>query len=282
MVAYLVRTLAAADIRVDRLRFWPAAVALALLAAGYAVQCLAWHWIVRSAGGATSLRADGARWCLSLLGKYVPGKVWHGVGRVYLYRDLPRGIATIGAAFVVESLLSLAGAAIVAFAMFASADLPLPSFMLLALALAVGACLVVVMTPLFNALAAQVARRVTREALHPTGAKARIAPFAAQVVAYLLLGCGSFALGAAIEPLSWTLLPVFVGALCVSGLAGIAAFFVPAGLGVRDGAFAWILGFVLSPAIAILAAIAVRIWFTIGDIAAVALARAMLRGRADG
>ena len=131
--------------------------------------------------------------------------------------------------------------------------------------------------PGFVWLAAMIARRVVKEVPPASDVGARTAPFAWQIAAYLLLGSGSFALGAAIQPLSWTFLPVFIGALCVSGLVGIAAFFVPAGLGVRDGAFAWILGLVLPPPVAILVAIAVRLWLTVGDVAAVIIGRALVR-----
>ena len=91
MLVYLARSFSAAELRIEKLRFAPLVVAFVLLAAAYFAQCAAWHRIVRASGGTTSLTVDAVRWCLSLLGKYVPGKIWHGVGRVYLYRNMPGG-----------------------------------------------------------------------------------------------------------------------------------------------------------------------------------------------
>ncbi len=61
-----------------------------------------------------------------------------------------------------------------------------------------------------------------------------------------------------------------VAGLCFAGLAGIAAFFVPAGIGVREAALVWYLAPVIGPGPAALLAVAARVWISVGEAGLVA------------
>ena len=78
--------------------------------------------------------------------------------------------------------------------------------------------------------------------------------------------------------LAW---PTIAG-LCFAGLAGIAAFFVPAGIGVREAALAWYLAPVIGPAPAALLAVASRLWISTGEAVLVGGGLLALRRRGDG
>jgi hypothetical protein len=102
-----------------------------------------------------------------------------------------------------------------------------------------------------------------------------------QVLGYLVLGIGCLALGLAFGLLRPELvLPVAAG-LCFAGLAGIAAFFVPAGLGVREAALAWFLAPWLGAAPALLLAVLARLWISMGEATVIAGGLLWLRGKTD-
>lgn len=93
LLVYLWRAVGAGDLALERARPGPLVASMALLLAAYVAQAYAWHLLVRAAGGAQSAAVDGGRWALSLLGKYVPGKIFNAVGRVALYRGSAPGAA---------------------------------------------------------------------------------------------------------------------------------------------------------------------------------------------
>ncbi|MCX7042936.1 MAG: hypothetical protein NT117_09740, partial [Gammaproteobacteria bacterium] len=113
------------------------------------------------------------------------------------------------------------------------------------------------------------------------GAGAMAVAWLMMVSGYVVLGLGLIALarglGIGQVGMGWPM----VAGLCFAGLAGIAAFFVPAGIGVREAALAWYLGPIIGPAPAALLAVAARIWISIGEAALIGGGLLALRGRND-
>jgi hypothetical protein len=91
--------------------------------------------------------------------------------------------------------------------------------------------------------------------------------FASQVAAMVVLGAGLLMLYSGLfGELKWALLAPFTAALAIGGLAGILAFFVPSGIGVREAALAWILADFIPGNQAVALALACRVWITCGEI----------------
>lgn len=256
---------------------WPAiagAVLAFVLAQALFAAC--WHRLLSGAGRAGALRGDVARWCVSLAGKYLPGKVWMAVARLGLYHGAPEG-ARVAPAFAREMLLSMSAAmALVAAPGWFGAG-PVG----LALPFSLGAALLLLLaTPTLGRRVLDGLQRWTpiRLDLPETGSGPLLQAWLLQLVAYVVLGLGLVALGQGIG------LPVagqagtVVAALCFAGLAGIAAFFVPAGIGVREAALAWYLAPMLGVGPATLLAVAARIWISLGEAGLVALGVFLLRG----
>lgn len=279
LLVYLGLAIARGDVALGQARPGPIVAALALLLGAYAAQALAWHLLVRAAGVDRSLAVDASRWALSLLGKYVPGKVFNAVGRLVLYRDVPQGVPAIAAAFVAEALLTIAAASGVAAIALATVRDTVPALALVAAGACAAGGVLVSFSTLFDRAAGWLAARVLRtRAPPPIPVGSRVAPLALHVVSYTLLGGGLHALAAA-WPMTQSLpVAAAIGALGLSGVAGIAAFVVPAGLGVREGVLAWIVAPFAGPAAAALVAVAARVWLTAGDVLAVALGAWLARG----
>lgn len=259
---------------------WPA-IALSVLAFVVAQALFAgcWHRLLSGGGRMDSLRGDIARWCVSLAGKYFPGKVWQAVARFGLYHGAPEG-ARVAPAFAREMLLSMSAA---------MAWVALPGGLWrdgpdsLTLPFSLGAALLLLLAmPRFSAWALAALQRWTplRLALPASTPAAVIEAWLLQLGGYLMLGLGLVALAQGLGvSTSGHAMPI-IAALCFAGLAGIAAFFVPAGIGVREAALAWYLAPLLGLGPATLLAVAARVWISLGEAALVGLGLFLLRNEA--
>lgn len=255
------------------LRFLGASVLLLIAANG--AQALAWHRLLRAAGGDAGALVDIARWALSLPGKYIPGKVFHAVGRLALYRDRPT--AKIATAYAAEMLLSLTAAACVAAVTLAGYGGELTARLpwLAAACAAVG--LVVSLSAAFDRLAYRLTVRLgSAHRPLPIAKRDRLAAVALMVGSYLLLGLGLYLLVRAWDLQSALPLGVIVGALSLSGIAGVAAVVVPAGIGVREGVLIGLLAPIAGVPQAFFIALVARVWLTVGDALAAAAGALML------
>lgn len=277
LLAYLWREASAGELAAVEVRRGPLLLSAALLLAAYAAQAHAWHLLVRAAGGSLPAGVNCGRWAVSLLGKYVPGKVFNAVGRVVLYRHSSPGLAALTTAFLVETLLTVtAAASVAAVALLSAGGVPGPALMAAFACAAAGAA--ASFSTVFDRALGWLALKVapgTR--LVSIGRSRRIVPFCLQIGSYLLLGAGLYVLTLEWQPLAAVPFAAVAGALCLSGIAGIVAFVVPAGIGVREGALVWVLAPFAGPAFAALIAVAARVWLTAGDVIAVGVGVWLLR-----
>lgn len=278
LLAYLWCEATAGELAVADVRRWPLIISAALLLAAYVAQAYAWHLLVRAVGGEIPASVNCGRWSVSLLGKYVPGKVFNAVGRLMLYRRTSPGLAALTAASVAETLLTVTAAATVAaIALLWASGVPGP-VRLAAFACAVAGA-VAGFSTMFDRALSWLALKVSPGArVVSIGRSRRIVPFGLQLGSYLLLGSGLYVLTLAWQPVATAPWAAVTGALCLSGIAGILAFVVPAGIGVREGALVWLLAPFTGPAFAALIAVAARVWLTAGDVMAVSVGAWLLRG----
>jgi uncharacterized membrane protein YbhN (UPF0104 family) len=278
LLAYLWREASAGELAVTDVRRGPLLVSAALLLAAYVAQAYAWHLLVRAVGGDLPAGVNCGRWAVSLLGKYVPGKVFNAVGRLVLYRRSSPGLAALTAASVAETLLTVtAAASVAAVALLATGGVPGP-VLLAAVACAIAGAVASFSTVFDRGLGWLVSKVSPGARFASIGRSRRIVPFGLQLGSYLLLGGGLYALTLAWQPVATAPLAAVTGALCLSGIAGILAFVVPAGIGVREGALVWLLAPFTGPSFAALVAVAARVWLTAGDVIAVSVGAWLLRG----
>jgi uncharacterized membrane protein YbhN (UPF0104 family) len=89
---------------------------------------------------------------------------------------------------------------------------------------------------------------------------------------WMLFGTSFFFVGSWFTPLSLADYPVVVSWFVISYLAGLAAVFVPAGLGVREAVLLIGLGSVMSGGQAAVVVVAARLWLTLLELVCVGLA----------
>jgi glycosyltransferase 2 family protein len=252
------------------------ALAFAAFLAAQAAFAWSWHRLLHAAGETGEFIGDAARWSVSLAGKYFPGKVWQAVARYGLYHGGARG-ARVAPAYLREMLLGASAA-------MACVTLGAPWLGAQARPLAwifgTGALVLALLAaPGVGMRVAAVAARWLpgHVQLADTRWRAMLVAWGWQALAYGLLGLGFFALGRGLGWFEARHIGLAIAALCFGGLAGIAAFFVPAGIGVREAAIAWILAPVIGAGPALLLAVLARAWISLGEAVLVIVGLAWLQ-----
>lgn len=237
---------------------------------------LIWGWRAVLHGWRQYIRAvDAARiWCLSSLGKYIPGKVWSIAGMAAMAeKQGVSGVAAIGSAVIMQ-LVSLATGAVVAlmftgtivFDRILSPYTPYGSLLAFAGAGFALLCSVALTLP-----------SLTRRLGHLIGKPDSVQPVEPGALAGALfvnfLAWGGYGLAFQLLlmgtipslDLNWT---TATGAFAASYVVGYLALVVPGGIGVREGILVLLLQgpLGLGPAVAIAAAS--RITLTINEIGA--------------
>jgi hypothetical protein len=215
-----------------------------------------WSRLLVAAGGpALSLRDAYRLVYLPAASKYLPGGgVWAIVATAALARGL--GVAATASATASTSLIVLVGAAgaalgAAAYALWAAAA---PVWTALGLAL-------VAVSPL-----------VAAPLIRDRRARCLLVAAAAAGGSWVPLGLGTFAVAAALAPVSPTDLLLLLAGSAASWIAAVAAVGVPGGIGVREAVQAAAAAPLFPPVTAVAYALLVRIAITAADLAAFALA----------
>jgi hypothetical protein len=216
---------------------------------------------------------DAARiWCLSSLGKYIPGKVWAIAGMAIMAKqEGVSGAAATGSAIIMQ-LVSIATGTIITFALIGTQllDEMWPGASLVALALAVLAliCVLALTSPsLTRRIGFVVGRPDAVQPVEPESLAAALftnfLAWAGYGLALQLLLLGTIAN----VSLDWA---TATGAFAASYLIGYLALIVPGGLGVREGfLIIFLQGSIgLGPAAAL--TVASRIALTVNELGAAA------------
>jgi len=207
---------------------------------------------------------------LAQIARYIPGGVWDIAGRVYLAGEAGYARAKVSYSILLEMVLHVVSAAL-----FFLLTLPfwpnIRSLHLFAVAMALmGVGGLVALHPALLSPAMSLLARLTKREV---GSAWRI-PFSSllqllgyQLLARLLIGTAFAAFTFGIYPLDITDLPLLAGVFVAGWLVGFLVVIMPMGIGVREGAIAWLLTNVMPLPAATAAAIGFRIWIALRDLA---------------
>lgn len=214
--------------------------AFAVLPLFLAFQALAWDLILRFLGYRLPLARAQVAFGQPLLARYVPGSVLYVLGRLVLSEryGVPRRITM--ASIVYEQALGAASA--VAVASYFVIDHPdLEGEPVRWAILAVVPVLVAALHPrVFGPLADRLLSRFGREPLPRTmpmrGVLAMLVYYCAN---WFVIGVGVYFVARALHYVAPSEVPTFASAQAIGYLAALSSLVFPAGIGVRDAAFAW-------------------------------------------
>ncbi|HVY78606.1 MAG TPA: lysylphosphatidylglycerol synthase transmembrane domain-containing protein [Solirubrobacterales bacterium] len=259
----------------------PAFVVLLLF---YALNALGWDLILHFLGSRLGPRRAQVAWGQPLLARYVPGSILYVLGRVLLSEraGVPRRLTV--ASIVYEQATQATSAIIVsAYFIIDHPDLQGQSWRWAVLALiplAIGFLHPRVFGPVANRVLRAFGREPLPEVMSLGGVLVTVAFYA---VNWGVVAVGLWCVARSVSDVSPSDIPAVGSAQAFGYVAALATLVAPAGLGIRDAAFAWAVKVVApggSFAVGSLIAIVVRGVMTVVEIAYVGIVTAM--GRREG
>lgn|GEM_PF-3483538 len=246
-------------------RFRPAwlAASIVLLIAFQAMHALLWTALVRATGGTLPPGAGTRIFSIAMLTRYVPTQILMALTRISMLgaRGVSRSVAAASLAYEFPLVVGSAFALSTAFLI----DLPeLRHHGWRWIALAAPVVLLGALHPrVVDALETRLSARLGIVSGHLTLRLRALVPF---VVAYLasfaVAGLGVYAFARSIEPSTHLDLRVLTS-YAIGYSASVLAFFIPGGLGARDGATATALSAVMPASVAVAVAVGVRLIQTV-------------------
>jgi hypothetical protein len=249
--------------------------AFAVLPCFYALSAFGWDLLLRFLGYRLNPVRAQVAWGQPLLVRYVPGSVLFVLARLLLAerQGVPRRL-TLASVVYEQALSASAALAIASYFLISHPDLqgqPLRWAVLLVVPLAIF----LLHPRVFGPLADWALRKFGREPLPATVPLRGILlmlPYYAMT--WMVVGLGVFFVARSVHYVPWSELPTVGSAQAFGFVAALATLVAPAGLGIRDAAFAWAVKVALpsnSFAVGAVIAIAVRAVLTVVEVVYVGL-----------
>jgi hypothetical protein len=207
-------------------------------------------------------------WFISMLGKFIPGKVFYLGTRVYHYKKNGKSGSLVTYSFFIEYLASIAASMllfVVSFSLIPATSLDQYR--------GVGIILIFVILLLLHPkmvnFAVGMINRNTKMRL-PYIANIKYGNVVFLVFLYLvswgLLGLGFFLLVNSVVPIPFSELPYVAGSFALATIIGILALFAPSGIGVREAVVIATLTQIIAAGIASIISLLARIWATSSEL----------------
>ncbi len=258
--------------------------AIVILPFFFVFSALGWDFILRFLGHPIGFGRAQVAWGQPLLARYVPGSVLYVLGRALLSEraGVPRRLTI--ASIVYEQAISATSAIVVAaYFIVQHPDLqgePWRWAVLLLIPVAVGLLHPRVFGPLANKALGAFGREPLPAVVPVRGVIALIVYYSLN---WFFVGLGIYCVARSVTYIPFNDILLVASAQAIGYFAALITLVAPAGLGVKDAAFAWALKAALpgkSFALASLVAIAVRGVMTVGELIYVGIVTAM--GRREG
>ncbi len=260
------------------------AVSFAVFLLFYCLQAAGWWLLLAGFGLRPGVLATWAVWGSSILARYVPGTVFMFVGRAWLHHGQGLDMPRVGAAMVYEQALQLCSALLTVALLWplARVEAGWAAWSLLA----IPALLVLVHPRVFVPLAGRVLGLLHREPLTATLGFGRVVGMLWYYVAtWLLVGTAAWCLARATVDAGTDALALVIAAYALAYVAGMVAFVVPSGVGVREAVLAGALRAEVGGPVALAWAVLLRLWQTAIEVVFVGLvllAERLARREVDG
>lgn len=266
----------------------------AMFLAHYFVQAVGWHMILTALGERVPAQLNVRAWYLSMIARWMPGRIWYFSTRGYLSREAGVSIPAFTVAMILELAYVLVGG-ILATALFAGAVMRsvlvsgagrtgVVGFgVLLAVTCALAVRPAVIASMCRFALVRRLLRRVSGKDLSdlqiPAMSTGRSMALLLYYTIFWVYSGVMFGVLArafiSMTPARWSAcIPAFAG----SWLVGYLSIVTPAGLGAREGAMWLMLREVMPQSQAVILAVASRLMMMATELASAGITYIALRG----
>ena len=243
------------------LRPLPFAVSILFYCIYKMTQASLWHYITCINDASIGYRKAVKAYLYSILGKYIPGKVFMLLARIPPYKEEGVSADKVTVCFLLENCCTILGAAllfVVSILFFPNEVLGGYKWTAFVLIAVFFVCIHPKILNYFLALLEKVSRKKMM----------RIPMSYAQILKVVLLfvlnwlayGFGFYMLVCSICPIPLSKCLYVSGIYALSCIAGILAVFSPSGIGVREGILALGLGFIMDTNYAMIISIVARLW----------------------
>lgn len=232
-----------------------------------------WHYITKINGCSIKYEKAVTSYLYSILGKYIPGKVFMLAARLTYYKEEDAPLAKVTVCFFIENVCTLLGAAmlfILSLFFFPNELLNDYKWATVFLIIAFFVCI----NPKIINFFLRIVGKIFKKNLEiPMKYSQMLKVVLLFIGNWLIVGFGFFILTKSICPtVEWNQMLYCAGIWGVSAIMGILAIFAPSGLGVREGIIMLGLGMIMSEGDAAVISVVSRLWQTIPELALVALA----------
>jgi uncharacterized membrane protein YbhN (UPF0104 family) len=252
------------------LRPFPLILSTIIFIFSYFIQIWAWYLITLKLKIALSPSETLKSWFYSQLGKYLPGKIWLLLSRFHFYESKGQSKRVVSVAIYLEvvTMIVAAGliflAALILFEEMAS--------------IYAGKTFWWILLPFILAFIC-LHPRLLQKILNWTLIQFKREPVSLSIsyfdilwillvciISWVIGGVGFYLFVASVFPVAPQYILFLTGALAISSILGLIAIFAPSGLGVREGALAYLLSFIVATPVAVVISILTRIWMTLIEI----------------
>jgi glycosyltransferase 2 family protein len=270
VAAYVLHTFSEMPTFQYQLRVSALILSIFFLALTYPMSILIWMLIARGFGLKSSFFAAARIWSLSQLGKYLPGKAGLILMRLDAYP--PGTKKSVLMATGVETIAALSSACL--WVLIAMAFLPalIPLHVRYAAVAGIILFFFILYPPVLKKSANWFLKLLKRTPLQLLpDYKLMLSMIGVNMLIGLPYGLGLFFAFQSLHEISWTYFLTIMGAFYIADVVSIAAFFAPAGIGVREGIIFLILPTFIPKEIVVLAALMVRLASVIIEISLAAI-----------
>ena len=242
----------------------------ALIVINYIFCFLIWHRLTITLGLHVPMIKAARGWFLSYLGKYVPGKIALLLVRMDAYRGFSK--SKVAVATIIEYIVAITASCLVLLISLSFSPASIPEYVRWIAGVGAALMLFALYPPFLRKLINRGFKLLKKTPLIEVPTFRNILLFiGAYIIAFLLSGFALFLIFNSLSPVSFKYYLSITGIYSIAGLIGLAAFFAPSGIGIREGVLFLILpAFIPMPTV-IVGVIAIRLITTAVELFLVAV-----------
>ncbi len=232
-----------------------------------------WHYITVINGCSIGYEKAVTSYLYSILGKYIPGKVFMLAARLTYYKEEDAPLPKVTVCFFIENICTLLGAAMLFIvSLFFFPNELLENYKWLTIVL-IAAFFVCIHPKIINFILKFIGKIFKKNLEIPMKYSQMLKIVLLFIGNWLIVGVGFYVLSGSIYPdLQASQLLYCAGIWGVSAIMGILAVFAPSGLGVREGIIVAGLSLIMPVEYAMVISVVSRLWQTIPELLLVAMA----------
>lgn len=226
-----------------------------------------WHYITKLDNASIPYGKAISCYLISILGKYIPGKVFMLAARIPAYQkeNIPARKVTV--CFLLENVCTLLGAAflfLISLLFFPNDILKDYMWAVIIFVIVFFICINPKIINFFLKLAGKIIKKDDMEI--PFSYFQMIKVVLLFILNWLIVGTGFYLLTCSVYPLDINCLLYTGGVFGLAAIIGIISIFAPSGIGVREGILVLGLSLVMPEEYAVIIGIVSRLWATVAEL----------------